>query len=507
MIMTEATARVNAYLSNNAGLTPFERWDAQTPNLSANQDRVGRKMCSSLEDAIRKSGLADGDTISFHHHFRGGDKVVMTVVNELARLGFKNLTLAPSSLHDAHGGLVEHIRNGVISKIYSSGVRGELATAISHGLMDEPVTIHSHGGRVALLQTGELHIDVAFIGVSACDAMGNANGVTGRSHCGALGYAMVDAQFADRVVMLTEEVVPYPNAPASVRQDQVDLIVQVDEVGDPKKISVGAARATTNPRELLIANYAAAVVEHSGLFEDGFSIQTGSGGASTATMRFMSQRMHAKGVTAGWALGGITGALVDLQAEGLVERLLDTQSFDIQAANNIAAGRTHEISASEYANPFAKGTSVDLLDMVILSALELDLDFNVNVLTGSDGVVMGASGGHCDTAAGAKLSIITGPLLRGRMSTVVDKVTTVITPGVNIGVLVTDHGIAVNPLKPDLEARLREARLPVVSIEELYEKSLKIVGRPKALEFGPKPVAVVRYRDGSVIDVVHEVAR
>lgn len=506
--MTTAAERVAAALPNlgRPDLSAFTSWDALTPHLANEETKLTRKLASSLEDAIRRSGLKDGDTISFHHHFRGGDKIVMLVVDELARLGFKNLTLAPSSLHDAHGGLVEHIQNGVISKIYSSGVRGALAKAVSNGLMDEPITIHSHGGRVALLQTGELHIDVAFIGVSACDPLGNANGVTGRSHCGSLGYAMVDAEFADRVVMVTEEIVPYPNTPASIRQDQVDVIAVVDSVGDPKKISTGAARATSNPRELLIANLAAEVIEHCGLFEEGFSIQTGSGGASTATMRFMSERMKRKGITAGWALGGMTGAMVDLQNEGLIDTLVDTQSFDIVAADNILSGnKHHEISASEYANPFAKGTAVDMLDMVILSALEIDLNFNVNVLTGSDGIVMGASGGHCDTAAGAKLSIITGPLLRGRIPTVVEEVTTLITPGVNIGVLVTDHGIAVNPNKPDLEARLREAKLPVFSIQELYEKSVKIAGKPKPLEFGDKPVAVVRYRDGQVLDIVHEI--
>ena len=37
-------------------------------------------------------------------------------------------------------------------------------------------------------------------------------------------------------------------------------------------------------------------------------------------------------------------------------------------------------------------------DVAILSALEVDTDFNVNVMTGSDGVIRGASGGHCDTA-------------------------------------------------------------------------------------------------------------
>jgi citrate lyase subunit alpha/citrate CoA-transferase len=72
------------------------------------------------------------------------------------------------------------------------------------------------------------------------------------------------------VVLLTEEWVDYPNYPASIAQDQVDLIVQVDEVGDPAKIT-GAIRLTSNPRELLIARQAAKVIEHSGYFKDGFS--------------------------------------------------------------------------------------------------------------------------------------------------------------------------------------------------------------------------------------------
>jgi len=224
-------------------------------------------------------------------------------------------------------------------------------------------------------------------------------------------------------------------------------------------------------------------------------------------MRFMADHMNKRGIKAGWALGGITGAIVELQKQGLLDTIVDTQGFDVVAADNMAANpiKHHEISASEYANPFSKGAAVDQLDMVILSALEIDLDFNVNVLTGPDGIVMGASGGHSDTAAGAKLAIITGPLLRGRIPTVVEKVTTLITPGVNIGVLITDHGIAVNPNRPDLETRLREANLPVVSIQELYEKAQKWAGKPKPLEFGDKPVAVVRYRDGQVIDVVNNI--
>ena len=95
----------------------------------------------------------------------------------------------------------------MITKIYTSGLRGKLADAISHGLMDNPVHIHSHGGRVKLIQSGEINIDIAFLAVSTADEQGNANGVSGKSQCGALGYAMVDAQFAKKVVLLTEDIV------------------------------------------------------------------------------------------------------------------------------------------------------------------------------------------------------------------------------------------------------------------------------------------------------------
>ncbi|VDZ90535.1 citrate lyase subunit alpha [Lelliottia amnigena] len=237
-------------------------------------------------------------TISFHHAFREGDRVINSVVALLAKMGFKNLTLASSSLMTCNDALIEHIESGVITRIYTSGMRGKLADAISHGLMDEPVQIHSHGGRVKLLQDGELNIDVAFLGVPCSDEFGNANGTHGKSSCGSLGYAMVDAQFARKVVLLTEEIVPFPNMPASIVQDRVDYIVQVDSVGDPAKISVGAARVTSNPRELMIARFAADVIEHSGYFKPGFSMQTGSGAAATACTRFMGEKMERCGVTA-----------------------------------------------------------------------------------------------------------------------------------------------------------------------------------------------------------------
>lgn len=210
-------------------------YQAVPKSESLSRTAKDRKLCTSLEEAIKRSGLKDGMTVSFHHAFRGGDFVVNMVMNKIAEMGFKNLTLASSSLIDSHFPIVEHIKNGVVTKIYSSGLRGELAEQISRGLLNEPVNIHSHGGRVHLVKSGELKIDVAFLGVPCCDTFGNANGFTGKSKCGSLGYARVDAEYADKVVLLTEEFVEYPHHPISIAQDQVDLIVQVEAVGDPKK--------------------------------------------------------------------------------------------------------------------------------------------------------------------------------------------------------------------------------------------------------------------------------
>ena len=502
--MTTKQQRIAAWNRRSEGEYPVYK-NASKLNLQAQKPR-GKKLCSSLEEAIRRSGLHDGMTISFHHAFRGGDLTLNTVMATIASMGFKNLTLASSSLSDCHAPLIEHIRNNVVTRIYSSGLRGPLAEEISRGLLTEPVQIHSHGGRVNLIENGELKIDVAFLGVPSCDEFGNANGYTGKACCGSLGYAKVDAEHAHQVVLLTEALLPYPHNPASIMQDQVDLIVQIEQVGDADKIGADATRMTSNPRELLIARTAADVVVNSGYFKEGFSLQTGTGGASLAVTRFLENKMCSRGIHAGFALGGITASIVDLHEKGLIKKLIDVQSFDRTAAQSLAHNPNHiEISANQYANWGSKGASVDRLDVVVLSALEVDTQFNVNVLTGSDGVLRGASGGHCDTAVAAALSIIVAPLVRGRIPTLVDEVTTCVTPGSSVDILVTDHGIAVNPARPELAERLKAAGMKIVSIEWLRERAQILTGIPRAIEFTDRVIAVVRYRDGSVIDVVCQV--
>ena len=460
----------------------------------------------TLEEAIRRSGLKDGMTISFHHHFRGGDKVVNMVVDKLAEMGFKNLHLAASSLSDVHAPLIEHIRAGVITKISTSGLRGVLADAISRGLMEEPVVFRSHGGRGSAIASGELHIDVAFLGACSSDELGNATGHGSKSICGSLGYALPDARYASHVVVLTDDLVPYPNLPSGIRAADVESVVVVDSVGDSSKISAGAIRDSKNPRDILLAKSAAKVVINSGLFVDGFSIQTGTGGASLAVVKYIREEMLARGIKASFALGGITAHMVKLHEEGLIGILIDVQSFDKVAAENIAVDPAHvEVSAVEYASGRHLGSATHALDIVILSALEVDTNFNVNVLVGSDGIIRGAIGGHQDTAADSALSIIVCPLLRGRIPCVVPHVTTLITPGASVDVVVTEYGIAVNPGRPEVREKLLAAGLPVVDIADLAAKASSIIGTPDPLPFGDKVVGVVMNRDGSVLDKIYNI--
>ena len=484
----------------------------KSPEHLAEREHKLNKIVPSLEEAIRRTGLRDGMTISFHHHFRNGDYIVNMVVDKLAEMGFKNLTLAASSLSSVHAPLIRHIQNGVISRIETSGLRGELAEAVSRGLMDIPVIFRSHGGRAFAIQTGELKIDVAFLGAPSCDPSGNANGYSRDGSdsisCGSLGYARVDAAYAKKRVILTNHIVPYPNAPFGIPEHNVDYIVKVDEIGDPAGIMSGATRFTKNPKELLIARTAADVIEASGSFVDGFSMQTGSGGASLAVTRFLREKMIAKGIRASFALGGITGSMVDMHEEGLIKKLLDVQSFDLRASESLKNNHFHQqISASYYASPGNSGTAVNQLDFVILSALEIDTDFNVNVLTGSDGVIRGAIGGHPDTADGAEIAIVVAPLIRGRIPTIVKKVNTIVTPGSTVDVVVTDQGVAVNPVRTDLIERLSKAGIPLCTIEQLQQKAESIVGTPDPIRYGDKIVGIVAYRNNTIIDVIHAVEK
>ena len=215
--------------------------------------------------------------------------------------------------------------------------------------------------------------------------------------------------------------------------------------------------------------------------------------------------MKEKGVVGSFAAGGVTGYIVDMLEEGLFRNIFDVQCFDLKAIESYRNNQNiKECLASMYGNPHNKGAVVNNLDVMILGATEIDTDFNVNVTTGSSGVIMGGSGGHSDTAAGAKLAIVVTNLIKGRLPIIKDSVTTVTTPGESIDVVVTERGIAVNPKRKDLIEKLSKSNLPVMTIEELKEIAEKMTGKPNAIETSDEIVAVVEYRDGTVIDVVRK---
>ncbi len=464
------------------------------------------KVVPSLREAILRAGLRDGMTLSFHHHLRDGDNVLNTVLAECSLMGLKDLTVNASAIMGCHRPLLDFIEDGTVTGIECNFMHANVGRSISRGLLKREVIFRSHGGRPAAMERGESPVHAAFIAASAADAAGNCNGKEGIAAFGSIGYAMPDAEHADYVIVLTDHLVEYPLMDASITEDRVDAVVVVDSIGDPKRIMSGTTRVTRDPIGLLIAEQTARAVQASGLLRDGFSFQTGAGGTSLAVASYLGGIMRERGITGRFASGGITGLLVDLMKEGLFETLLDVQCFDREAVESIRENARHgEISASRYASPTARTAVVDHLDVVILGATEIDTDFNVNVHTDSNGVIMGGSGGHSDTAAGAKLSVIVAPLVRARLPLIVDRVGTISTPGEDIDLLVTQYGIACNPKQAELSEKLRYAGLPVFSIHDLKARAESITGRPARIESSGRTVARVISREGDLLDEIRTV--
>lgn len=478
----------------------------QGPRITVREKPEESKIVSSIREAIVKCGMKDGMTVSFHHHFRDGDYIANMVMKEIVDLGIKDITIAASSMGTAHDPIAQYIEDGIVTGLQTSGIRGRMGEVVSRGKLKTPAILRSHGGRVRAIEEGDVHIDIAFIGAPTSDECGNARGKGGKSDCGVLSYAMVDAEYADKVVVITDTLVPFPNFPASIQAIDVDYVVVVDEIGNPKKIASQAARLSQNPRDLMMAENCAKVMAACPYFKDGFSFQTGAGGPSLAVNRFIEPLMVERGIKMRWSIGGITAPMVDLLNKGLVDCIVDAQDFDIPSVQSVVTNRNHyEISTSQYANPANKGAFVNKLDFVVLAALEVDTDFNVNVITGSDGVLRGAPGGHPDAAAGSKCCIVVTPLVRGRMATICESVVTVTTPGECVDVVVTDYGIAVNPLRPDIAEWLDAAGIKHTTIKALQEKAYSIVGTPDPLEWNDRVVAILEARDGTILDVVREI--
>ena len=276
-----------------------------------------------------------------------------------------------------------------------------------------------------------------------------------------------------------------------------------DGTGYPNKIVSGTTQITTKPEGLLIANYASQLVLDAGLAdEQDFSFQAGAGGMSLAFVKYLGDYLRKNKKFASFARGGSTKYLVDMLDEGLVKYILDGQSFDLAGVKSLRENANH-ISTNPFVsyNYHTKGCFAPKVKTAVLGATEVDLDFNVNVNTHSDGWLLHGIGGFTD-CTDSYMTIITAPLVRKVNPIIVDRVHTITAPGSNIDAIVTDQGIAINPKRDDIKERLKNSTLPIISIEELREKAYKITGDRPTPVTTDEPVAVIEYRDGTVIDTV-----
>lgn len=465
-----------------------------------------KKLVSSLKEAIRLSGLQDGMTLCFHHHLRNGDYVFNLAMEAVRELGLHDLTLICSSVMSCDTALIPCLEDGTIGAIETDYISREFGPALNSLRLSKPVRFHSHGHFDACIRSGQLKVNLFVLGAPTCDPMGNLTGKMGPSACGSLGYAFTPAQMADKVIAVTDNLVPYPLADYSIPETCVDYVVRVDKIGDREGIVSGTTVLTRDPVKLKIGELACDVIEQSGLFQNGMSFQTGAGGISLAAAQFLKERMLSAGIVGSFIMGGTTRFSVDLLTSGCFQTLYDVQCMDLAAVDSLSKNPGHvEVSNEHYASPAAKSSIVESLDAAVLGATEIDLEFNVNVHTDSNGLIMGGSGGHSDIADCNKLAVVVAPLWRNRLPVVRERVTCISTPGHTVDVFVCQAGIAVNPAREDLRLRLKDAGLNVRSIEELKVMAERFTGHPAPLRYEKNVVAEVLFRDGSLLDTIHTV--
>lgn len=474
-------------------------------NYPKKQLEPDSKVSEDIESFIKDLGIKDGDTLSFHHHLRNGDKVLIQVMEEIHKLGIKDLTIAASSLFPSQEKLVPMIEDGTVTNIVASYISGPIGQAISAGKLQGRVIMQSHGGRARAILEDEIKIDYAFIASPSSDKRGNISGVNGEASCGAMGYAIADSIKANVRIAVTDYLADFPNYPADITQDYIDHVLLIDTIGDKEGIVSGTTMPTKDPVGLKIAENTLEAMIGTGLVKDGLSFQTGAGGISLAVAEFLSEYMEENEIVGSFASGGITGFLVDMLEKGQFQALYDVQCFDLQAIESLKNNANHlRMSGSLYGNPNVTNV-VDDLDIVILGATEIDKDFNVNVTTGSDGVLMGGSGGHQDTAYGAKVSIIVSKLFSSRIPFIKDRVDVITTPGNTIDILVTEHGICINPLRTDLIEKFQEANIETITMEDLKAYAEEVMGKPKEIEKTDKIVGLSQSRTGEILDYIYQV--
>jgi citrate lyase subunit alpha/citrate CoA-transferase len=323
-----------------------------------------------------------------------------------------------------------------------------------------------------------------------------------------LGFALGDSEYADRVIVVTDNLVSFPCTPWQIQGNNVDYVVEIDSLGDPEKIVSGTTQVTKSPDRLLIAEYVADFIEEAGIMKNGFSLQAGAGGTNLAFAVFLKEKMKTKGVKARFMRGGSTKYLVDMLEENLTDYILDGQTFDLEGVRSMRENPNH-VNTSPFTsyNFHGKGNFASMVDVAVLGATEVDVNFNGNVVTHSDGYLLHGIGGW-QNCLYSKCTILAIPSFRDRIPVIVDEVTTLVGPGELIDVIVTERGIAINPKRKDLIKATKNSGLPIKSIKQIKNEIDEICGKPaKAKVEKDNVVAIIKWVDGTVLDSVFKVKR
>ncbi len=462
---------------------------------------------AGLRAALEKCGLKDGMTLSNHHHLRDGDKVAVMALELAGKMGVKDLLWFPSASFPGQKQVITLMDQGVVHHIEGS-MNGPLGDYTTQGKMRGLGVLRSHGGRWQAIQDGEVKIDIAIIAAPTADTFGNADGSHGPSACGSLGFALADSIYAEHVIVVTDNLVAFPCVPAQIQGNNVDHVVVVESIGDPKKIVSGTTQITKSPDRLRIAELTARFIRDAGIMKPGFSFQAGAGGIALAFVAYLKEMMQKAGVKARFVRGGSTQYLVELLQEGLTDYILDGQTFDLAGVESIAKDPRH-IATSPFTsyNHHGKGNYATLVDAAVLGATEVDVHFNANVVTHSDGRLLHGIGGW-QNCLFSDCTILAVPSFRDRIPVLVDEVTTLVGPGELIDVIVTERGIAINPRRQDLITAVKGSDLPIRPIEEIKEEVEHLCGgKPAKARLTDTPVAVVKWVDGTLLDTVWGVAQ
>ena len=468
----------------------------------------GNKIVKTLKEALKKAGLKDGMTISTHHHLRNGDVLTNYLFDTIKSMGIKNIRWFPSASFPCHNHLIQYLDDGTIHHIEGS-MNGPLGRYTSEGKMKGVGVLRSHGGRYQSIQDGEVHVDITVIAAPTADSFGNATGDRGPSACGLIGFALADSEYADNVIVVTDNLVPFPCYPWQIQGNNVDYVVQIDSLGDPSKIVSGTTEVTKSPDRLLIAEYVAQFLEVAGIMKDGFSFQAGAGGTNLAFALFLKEKMKKNNIKARFIRGGSTKYLVEMLEEGLADYILDGQTFDLEGVRSMRENPNH-VNTSPFTsyNYHGKGNFASIIDAVVLGATEVDLNFNANVVTHSDGYLLHGIGGW-QNCMFSKCTILAIPSFRDRIPVIVDEVTTLVAPGELVDVIVTERGIAINPKRKDLLKAVKGSSLPIKTIKQIFDEVNEICGgvpsKPKVNK--DNVVAIIKWVDGTVIDSVFQIEK